>query len=334
MPYDLEYLQLCWDTASEQTPLVIVGGGRWARVWADVAATARGGAKNIAIVSHGHVNEVRNWLRDKPLIKDISVVTCLDDAERMMTAPIMAIIASRPRDHVRDAFEVLERNGSVLVEKPMSDDTTLAHRLVDFAMARNFFVGVATEFAFLPALHYVANNLHDAGDIIRSIDVCWTDPAGDERYGDIKRDHSEVSILTDLLPHFISLISTVLPDTVPKLEMAAETQTAGKLTLVDTLGRQFNLQCDKAASDRVRSIEIVCDKTHITLLFPSKIPRVILNGVELQIPESWLSMDSTLRLELGAYNLSVRQDESLSPLVRTITLMLRLQDELQNKLTE
>ena len=333
MPYDLKYLQRCWEAAREQTPLVIVGGGRWARVWADVAAMARGSAKNIALVSRGHVNEVRDWLRDKPHMKDISVVTSLDDAGRVMTAPIMAIIASRPRDHVRDAFEVLEKGGRVLVEKPISDDTAAARQLLEVAMARDTFVGVATEFTFLSALHFVANKLYDMGDIPRRIDVCWADPGGEERYGDVKRTHAEVGILADLMPHFVSLISTVLPNVVLKVVTATETPTAGKLTLVDTLGRQFNLQSDKAANERVRSIEIVCDKTHITLLFSPKVPRVIWNGEELQIPECWLSMDSTLKLELGAYNLSVKQDASLSPLVGTIDLMLRLQDELQNILT-
>jgi len=326
--YRLEELQGFWEASCNPQPIVIVGGGRWGRVWASVVANAAGSSRNIALVSRNHAMDVRQWLGHDPLLRDAHVFETIEDAMHAKTAPVVAIIASRPRDHVRDATQVLEAGGHVLIEKPIGPDTEEARRMLQYAADQALVAGVATEFSFLPALHFLAAELHGAGDQIRSMDVDWRDPVGEIRHNGSKRNHSEMSILEDLLPHFVSIIRALVPDAALALDVKNETATAGKIGLTDGHDRYFCLHCDKAAGERTRSLKLVGNKARILLDFSGEDPKILWNDKELPLPREWRLLNSTLRLELGAFLSAVETGAPQNPLVDAPDLLLRLQDAL------
>lgn len=335
MRYDIEQLQTFWEAAGQSGPLLIVGGGRWGRVWAKVAAAARGSCEEIAVLSRNHYHQVSDWAISTPDLNRLLIVTDMDSALRGIGKPDVTIIASRPIDHVDDATEALDAGSHVLVEKPISNDVAAARRLALHATKRKLRLGIGTEFAFLPALHFLARKLSQADpqkeiEAIGNIRILWSDPTHENRYGSQKRTHSEISLLEDILPHVVSILKVLLPEAAFKIAAAHNNATSGEMVLTDGTGRRFDCVCSKEAEHRLRLVQIDFKGALVTLDFGSE-PPVIHDGARaIPLPPSVLALGSTLRLELGAFNMAAKSPEAVSPLIRAVDLMLDLQEQLSN----
>ncbi len=312
---------------------MIVGGGRWGRVWAKVAAAARGSSDEIVLLTRNHSPQVIDWAAATPGLEGLVTVTDMEAALRAIGRPDVAIIASRPRDHVHDATEALDAGAHVLVEKPLSDDIAAARGLVCHAAKQRLRLGIGTEFSFLPVLHYLAGRLrvsdpqHENGEI-GDIRILWSDPAHELRHGSQKRNHSEISLLEDLLPHMVSILKVLLPEATLRIDAAHMTATAGEMVLSDGTGRRCDFVCSKEAEQRLRLVQIDCKGAPVTLDFSAE-PQIIFNGNKVvPLPPDVLGLDSTLRLELGAFHVAAQAPEAVSPLTGAVDLMLDLQEQL------
>ena len=326
-------LQRFWQAAASPTPLLILGGGRWGRTWSVAASRARGSGKGITIAARTDVAATRAWSEAEPEVAGIGVAGSLSEALDQRNPPVVAIVASRPRDHVRDGLAALSRGLDVLVEKPISDRAGPDAELLAFARAERRLLAVDTEFALLPAFHDCARRLpgSDAGP--RRVRLHWDDPRGDFRYGAVKQQHDETSILVDLLSHACSIFQVFAGDAplyIDGLHQDMESER-GWLRFRDQRSGEYELHCDKQSSVRRRLLEAEAPGRSLSIDFGTEIPSILIDGVAHANPAT-LHMRSTLRLALGALLAERSGLTGPTPLSAGIDHLLGLQAELEARL--
>lgn len=292
-----------WRSAALNVPVVIIGGGRWGRTWASVIAAARGSGNGVGIVARTDPDAVRAWVSARDDLTGLEVAADLAAAMENLPRPTVAIVASRPRDHVRDVLEAFRSGLHVLVEKPISVDARSGRLLVAAAQKAGCVLAVGTEFAYLPALHQLANAL--AGREARTVKLHlrWEDMPNEVRHGGTKVRHEEVGLLQDLLPHAFSIFQVLAPDRALRVIDASENPdgTQGWLALGDEQGSRYELACHVVAARRQRVLEIESDGLRAVLNFGGRVPSILIDGLLQPLDPQLAVMTSTLRLELGAF---------------------------------
>lgn len=329
------HLRKFWNAAAASAPIVIVGGGRWARVWLSVVSAARGSCDGIVMVARTDPANLRAWIAGQTQFRDVVVAPSIAEAMNVLPAATAAIIASRPRDHVRDALQALEHGLHVLVEKPLSDRASTGHALLRAAEHYQRVLMVGTEFSFLPSLWEGAAQLALRGVAACTIRLEWLDPADEVRHGASKVRHEEVSLLTDLLPHAISIFQIFTPTANLDIVHAYGSSNGeeGSLLLCDETDRQYEFICRRLGTERRRLIQIDGNGMGVAIDFSSVVPVVTIDGK--MFPTSALSteMPSTLRLELGAFLLEVRGERLRLFSTTTARTLSRLHCQLENLLS-
>ena len=246
MIYSAAELAALWQAARLPAGIAVIGGGRWGKVWLQVIARARGDVRDVALVSRSHATDVIAWAAARTDMDGLRVVSTMSDAFAPYGLARIAIVATRPADHVRDALAALEEGAHVLVEKPLSHDAAEADRLVRAAQDRRLLLGIGTEFALLPAFHQGAAVLRERGHPPQRMELAWTDSNGEHRYGAAKARHPEIGILDDLLPHAVSIFSVFAPDATLTIESALESaeRTRGHLRFRGPYGLVCEIACD------------------------------------------------------------------------------------------
>jgi predicted dehydrogenase len=319
-----------WQMAAADLPLVIVGGGRWGRTWASVIAAARGSGRGITIAARSDPDAVRAWAAVRHELAGISIAATLGQAVESGTRPAVAIVASRPRDHVRDAREALRLGLDVLVEKPISVDARGGRSLLAAAQDAGRVVAAATEFAYLPALHQLAIEVSRREGSLRYF-LNWNDAAGEVRHGAVKVRHEEAGLLTDLLPHAFSIFQAFAPGAAWRMVDATESEdgSLGRIEFVDGIGGRYEFLCNVAAGGRQRILEIEGDAFKATLDFATATPSVLVDGqMRAPVPQHAV-MTSTLRLELGAFLMATTGAVGETFIVAGVPSLLRLQEQLE-----
>ncbi|MGH1418074.1 MAG: Gfo/Idh/MocA family protein [Hyphomicrobiaceae bacterium] len=315
--------------AAEPVPLVIMGGGRWGRVWATVVSQARGTGQDVTLVARSNTDETRSWVDNQIGIQNLKVYKSLEEALANKPPSGAAIVATRARDHVADATAAMNSGLDVLVEKPLSDIATRGMELVSVARRANRLLTIGTEFAFLPVFHSFARTIcGDAG--ITTARLTWDDPAGELRHGELKRVHREIGVLIDLMPHAYSIFrifsgnSTLM---ITDFDQDIEKES-GHIQLQDETGARYQLRCSKRSAMRKRLLEVEGPQQTVRIDFRTKHPKVVVDGESMSIPVT-SQMTSTLRLELGAF-LSERAGAiGSSPISDSIPELLALQAVLE-----
>lgn len=323
-----------WQAAARQVPIVIVGGGRWGRTWASVIAAARGSGRGITIAARTDPDAVRAWVAERNELAGIWIVPTVGEAMASEARPAVAIVASRPRDHLRDVREALRLGLDVLVEKPISVDARGGRSLLAAAREAGRVLSVGTEFAYLPALHQLAGEIAKQRVGPLSFSLKWEDPAREFRYGAVKARHEEVGLLSDLLPHAFSIFQAFAPRAAWRIVDASEGGSRGRIKFSDDSGSIYELRCDVTASRRRRLLEIQGDALNATLDFGRATPSLRVNG-EMRDPDPQHAvMNSTLRLELGAFLMARAGANHTTFIVASVPSLLTLQKMLEKMLTD
>lgn len=323
-----------WRAAAQQVPIVVVGGGRWGRTWASVIAAARGSGRGITIAARSDPDAVRAWAAKRHELAGIGIVPVLGEAMVSEAQPAVAIVASRPRDHIRDVREALRLGLDVLVEKPVGVDARGGWSLIAAAQESGRVLAVGTEFAYLPALHQLAGEIAKQRAVPLSFSLKWEDPAREFRYGAVKARHDEVGLLSDLLPHAFSIFQAFAPRAAWRIVDASEGGSRGRIKFSDDAGGICEFRCDVAASCRQRILEISGDTLNATLDFAGTTPSLQVNGQMRDPDPQHAAMNSTLRLELGAFLMARASANDTTFIVASMPSLLTLQEMLEKILAE
>ncbi|OPH82083.1 Gfo/Idh/MocA family protein [Nitrobacter vulgaris] len=329
MPSDLAAF---WQMAATDLPVIIVGGGRWGRTWASVVAAARGSGRGITIAARTDPDAVRAWAAERRELAGICIAATLGEAMESGARPVVAIVASRPRDHIRDVCEALQLGLDVLVEKPISVDAQGGQYLLEAAQETGRVLAIGTEFAYLPALHQLAGEIakRRAGPL--RLCLRWDDVAGEFRHGAVKARHAEVGLLSDLLPHAFSIFQAFAPRADWRIVDASEDRSRGRLEFADDAGGRYEFLCDVAARGRKRILKIERDAFNAMLDFGEAAPSIRIEGRRCAVDPQFAAMSSTLRLELGAFLAAVTHSIDTTFIISGMPVLLALQGQLERKI--
>lgn len=326
-------LEQFWQAAAAAVPLVIMGGGRWGRTWSIAASRARGSGTGITIAARTDPLATRDWALGDTGVSDLRVVGSLSEALEQADAPVLAIIASRPRDHVRDGIEALGRGLDILVEKPVSDHAQAGMALLALARERGRLIAVGTEFALLPGFHSCAREILQNETQAQRVRLFWDDPVQDFRHGAVKNQHVETGVLIDLLPHACSIFRLYAGSSALRLDGLRQDSVAesGFIRFGDEHGGQYELHCNKQSGVRRRLLEVETSTRKASVDFAAEVPSVMIDGVARIYPET-LHMRSTLRLALGAFVAERTQRSGTTPISQDIEGLLGLQADVEDGL--
>lgn len=252
--------------------VLILGGGRWARVLAEVLCDLLPASVELAVCSPRGAEGLNTWIRERSISRRLQVLDVRPS--RLSQRRTAVIVANAARDHVAAGHWALGQGAAVLVEKPLALSLGDAHGLCAKAVDQGGFLAAAHVFRFARYLEVFARHVAVAEEI-QSIAVEWSDPAGEARYGERKQYDAGVPVYADCLPHIVSILQTVFAD-FPRAGGPVEVEAGGgRMRIPLTLaGRPCRVFLERKALRRRRAIIVETGQGTLELDFSTE-PGVI-----------------------------------------------------------
>jgi len=214
--------------------VVVLGGGRWARVLTGVICDLVPPGSRVDVCSPGGWRSVMAWAQGHGLADRIHVSPTRVVARE--PGRTVAIVACAARDHPKAATLALEYSAGVLVEKPFALTEAAAIRVAHEASSRAVLVGPAQVLRFTRYLDSFQRRVNAAGAVTRAA-LAWWDEAGEMRYGETKSYDSSIPVFADTLPHVIAVLESVFSECPERLELRSVDDGGAKVELALQFGR-------------------------------------------------------------------------------------------------
>lgn len=182
--------------------IAIIGGGRWARIYARLISARPDLVANIVVMTPSNAAGMRDWAA----AENLQSVTVTSDWPQE-DAIDAAIVVNAASDHDAAAEHLLRARIPLLVEKPFAANAARAGQLAGLAAARGTYLAAAQVFRYADYLQRFAGLLVD----ISSVTLAWCDPATEQRYGDAKTHDAALPLVVDIVPHLLSVLDVLLP---------------------------------------------------------------------------------------------------------------------------
>ena len=256
--------------------IAVIGGGRWARVLAEVICDIAPATTRLFIYTPNNSDSMTAWALEQGFRQRIDVFSSwsfLDAGE--IGAMIVVNAAS---DHEAAIEKGINANIPVLVEKPVSLSYSSSKRLADLAQQKNICFASAHIFLYADYLKNFSRLVSDLGGA-RAIHVDWSDPVAESRYGEQKQFDSGLPIYADWLPHVLSILGFIMQLTIPpKFNRLGFHRGGCQIELEFMLNDvPCFMRLVRNGDIRKRIIDVETDQQRVTLDF-SKEPGTITNG--------------------------------------------------------
>lgn len=203
--------------------IAVIGGGRWARVLADMLCEVAPAHVSLSLHSRHNAIAVAHWRAATPAAARVALREDWDVVAASRGRPAAGVVANDIRHHAAAAEHLLNAGIPALVEKPMATTAPALARLESLAARSTTRLAAAHIFRFAGNIAHFAALVRRHG-AIQALGVEWSDPPAEVRYGAAKRYDAGVPVYADWLPHVLSVIRTLLPgvpDDVRDLEIDA-----------------------------------------------------------------------------------------------------------------
>ncbi|MEP1649732.1 MAG: Gfo/Idh/MocA family oxidoreductase [Paracoccaceae bacterium] len=236
--------------ATEKDPVVLLGGGRWARVILSVLTDLDRVRQVIWVTRHGF-EENQRWLATEG---SSSVTVQSPDVSFWNQNPSAVIIAVQTWRHAALLQEAIENQVPALCEKPFALDYGQAQHLVQLAQDKGTIAGVNLEFLYASYLHDFKNAL--ALQALRTVHIDWQDPIFEIRHGQKKFGDVYTPLVHDSLPHCWSLLHVLTEETHVNLEHLDFSED-GQITLTGTCNAtNVKITLNRRGVSRVRRVSV------------------------------------------------------------------------------
>ncbi|MDB5526946.1 MAG: oxidoreductase [Devosia sp.] len=282
--------------ASAPSHVVVIGGGRWARVIATVLLELLPAHVPITIQTVRGRAGMLEWAQRQGLSGRISVVT-----ERPAPADRMAVIvANAAADHAEAARWALAHRLPVLVEKPVTTRADDTAALMALAQANDTLLCAGHVFLFAGYFREFVERLQTGGSVT-ALHLRWSDAATETRHGEAKSYDASVSIHADWLPHILSMLGTVLAGTTAITGLAVARGGASEALALRFDNVPATIELERNACERVRRLEVMTERGPFVLDFSSEPGTTIAPDGSRSIPAQWSSADRPLATMLRAF---------------------------------
>ena len=255
--------------------VVIMGGGRWARVIIEVLCDVLNPKSNILIYSpHNHLL-MNEWIIEN---KAENRIKLLKNFPISFTNPHVVIIANAAKDHYKSALMAIRSGAEVLVEKPVSLNYKQALDIYDFAKKYNKIVCASHVFLFASYIKNFSRLIQGSGKI-EKMKISWEDPIIERRHGEFKKFDPGLPVVVDCLPHVLSIISMFTPINISYNNIRLQIHNGGsKVNIyIESSGIPIEICLIRNGSQRTRLIEILVEEKKHTLDFSTE-PGIIKLG--------------------------------------------------------
>ena len=126
--------------------LVIIGGGRWARVYIETVIKMLPSDTLISIHSEKNVKGMNVWAEKSCLQNRLKISNKLPDLKKNKNNAV--IISNAAKDHAHFVKWGIEKKAKILVEKPLALNFKIASQLVELAKKDNIYLASAHVFIF------------------------------------------------------------------------------------------------------------------------------------------------------------------------------------------
>ena len=245
--------------------VIIMGGGRWARVITEVLSDILDPLVNISIYSpHNHLY-MKEWIVKNKVEQQIKVITSFPNS---FHTPCVVIVANATRDHYKSALKAISAGADVLVEKPVVLNYKQALDLYDFAKKNNKIVCASHVFLFASYIENFSKLIQERGEI-EKIKISWEDSVIERRHGELKKFDAGLPIIVDCLPHIFSIISKFVPIDVSYNSIRLQISNGGSRVnmFLKNSGIPVEILMVRGGSQRTRLVEIIVEGKNNTLDF-------------------------------------------------------------------
>jgi predicted dehydrogenase len=288
--------------------VLLVGGGRWGRVHAEVLRQLLPNDAELTWVSHHNVQNLERLTSGWRGGAQSRIVQNLDEA--LSVKCDAAFIVSAPRMHAEHASAVLRAGVPALVEKPLVFKEREAKELIDLAGRGGVLVGIGLHLLFAGYLHYF--NALISGRIVRSGSIDWHDQEIEIRYGETKKLNASVPKIHDIFPHLWSILHALFPERpveLSNLKIGVRGATEIGLRLADT---EIHARIDRRARQRRRLVALsFADGGTAELDFTREPASITADGQPCDINREWQCLPSPLTVEARSF-LSALDDSRLA----------------------
>jgi len=286
--------------------VVIIGGGRWARVIIEVLCDVLNSSANILIYSpHNHLL-MNEWIIENKAEKRIKIIRRFPNS---FPTPQTVIIANTAIDHYKSALMAIRAGSDVLVEKPVALNYKQALDIYDFAKNNNKIVCASHVFLFASYIENFSKLIQERGKI-EKIKISWEDSVIERRHGELKKFDAGLPIIVDCLPHVLSIISMFAPINVSYNSIKLQIHKGGsKVNInIESSGIPIEICVIRNGSQRTRIVEILVEGKKNTLDFSTE-PGIIKSGnKKISGDLNWDHKPKPLKQLLSAF-LSVSNDK-------------------------
>lgn len=209
--------------------VVVMGGGRWARVYVDVLLDILPLSTRVFVYSPRNSEAMFNWIISKGFDDRVSAFSSLPVMNELDY--IAVIVANAAADHVKSIEWAISQGTPVLVEKPLALNSNELTILINEATKRGVYLAAAHVFLFAEYLVNFKNRIQSLTKI-ESLDIVWADAAKNTRYGEVKSFDPGLRVFEDCLPHVMSILEIIEPGASPKFVHMTFSKGGAHLNLV------------------------------------------------------------------------------------------------------
>ena len=245
--------------------VIIMGGGRWARVITEVLSDILDPLVNISIYSPSNHLYMNEWIVKNKVAQQIKVITNFPNS---FDTPCLVIVANATRDHYKSALIAIRAGADVLVEKPVVLNYKQALDIYAFAKKNNKIVCASHVFLFASYIENFSKLIKERGEI-EKIKISWEDAVIERRHGELKKFDAGLPIIVDCLPHIFSIISKFIPIDVSYNSIKLEISNGGSRVnmYLKNSGIPIEILMVRGGLKRTRLVEILVEGKNNTLDF-------------------------------------------------------------------
>jgi predicted dehydrogenase len=292
--------------------IAVLGGGRWARVIIKILASITPNQTKIVVHTNFNHQRLLLWIIENKLSCKVTIKWGQPDYESNKYQA--AVIVNSARHHGYSIKRALSFGVPVLVEKPITLSFNETKKLIKLSNESDILFSAAHVFQFASYLHKFAIKLHTNKNL-HTIQINWSDPGSETRYGERKSFDPGTPIFADVLPHLISITDIFFKNEIINMKNVCFEAGGSSVELnLECKGVKLVFNITRNAKSRVREINVIGDEK-LTLDFSKEPGKIILGNTEDCADPDWTKLSSPMTMMISTFLNSVEtknQDDRLS----------------------
>lgn len=279
--------------------IVVMGGGRWARVYVDVLLELLPAKSRVFVYSPRNADAMSSWITLRGFDGRVSVLSSLlllpaEDSKAV-------IVVNSATDHESGVAWAINQGAPVLVEKPLALSSSGVRRLIDAAEQHGVYLAAAHVFLFAGYLANFRKQIQSL-DEITSVNVLWADAAVEARHGEVKSFDPGVRIFEDCIPHVLSLLEVVKPGQPPELLHLNFLRGGAELELTLACSRiQYSVRLVRNGAARSRLLTVSDVENFFSLDFSREPGTIKMRSGAISASSDWENAQKPMSCMLEAF---------------------------------